>query len=60
VPQISTKPDAVLIVDAPEAAHASRVERARRRIGEHYYDRPEVRRTLASLILRRVRRAGAK
>ena len=29
------------------------VERARRRIRQGYYDRPEVRRTLASLILRR-------
>jgi len=36
------------------------VERARRRIGERYYDRPEVRRTLASLILRRMRRTGTK
>jgi hypothetical protein len=36
------------------------VQRARRRIGERYYDRPEVRRTLASLILRRIRRPGAK
>lgn len=29
------------------------VERARRRIRQGYYDRPEVRRTLAALILRR-------
>ena len=36
-------------VDATESA----VLRARRRIRERYYDRPEVRRTLATLILRR-------
>ena len=46
--------------EAPDVAHLPRVERARRRIGEHYYDRPEVRRTLASLILRRVLRGGSK
>ena len=60
MPQTSTKPSAVLAAEAPDVAHLPRVERARRRIGEHYYDRPDVRRTLASLILRRVRRAGSR
>lgn len=32
------------------------VERARRRIRQGYYDRPEVRRTLATLILHRAAR----
>jgi len=50
----------VLVVEASDVAHLPRVQRARRRIDEGYYDRPEVRRTLASLILRRVRRTGAK
>ena len=50
----------MLVSEAPDVAHLSRVQRARRRIGERYYDRPDVRRTLASLILRRVRRGGAK
>jgi len=30
------------------------VTRAKRRIHEHYYDRPEVRRTLVGLLLRRM------
>ena len=60
MPQTSTKQGTVLVSEAPDVAHLSRVQRARRRIGERYYDRPDVRRTLASLILRRVRRGGAK
>ena len=60
MPQTSTKQSNVLVSEAPDVAHLPRVERARRRIGERYYDRPDVRRTLASLILRRVRRGGAK
>ncbi|HYR69653.1 MAG TPA: hypothetical protein VER77_07195 [Candidatus Dormibacteraeota bacterium] len=60
MPQTSTKQSAVLVTEASEVAHLPRVERARRRIGERYYDRPEVRRTLASLILRRMRRTGTK
>ena len=35
------------------AGEATPVERARRRIRQGYYDRPEVRRTLATLILHR-------
>jgi len=50
----------VLVAEASDVAHLPRVARARRRIGERYYDRPEVRRILAALILRRVRRASAK
>ena len=60
MPQTSTKQGAALVAEASDVAHLPRVERARRRIGERYYDRPEVRRTLAALILRRVRRANAK
>ena len=48
------------MAEASDVAQLPRVERARRRIGERYYDRPDVRRTLASLILRRVRRRGTK
>jgi hypothetical protein len=60
VPQTSIKQSGVLVTEASDVAQLPRVERARRRIGERYYDRPDVRRTLASLILRRVRRRGAK
>jgi len=60
VPQTSTKQGGVLVAEASDVAQLPRVERARRRIGERYYDRPDVRRTLASLILRRVRRRGTK
>jgi hypothetical protein len=41
-------------VEEPDVAQLSSVERARRRIHRRYYDRPEVRRTLAGLILRRM------
>jgi len=50
----------VPVAEASDVAHLRRVQRARRRISEHYYDRPEVRRTLVSLILRRVRRTDTK
>ncbi len=43
------------LLDASEEKRAT-VERARRRISQHYYDRPEVRRTLATLILHRAAR----
>lgn len=52
--QISTKPAEVLAAEEPDVAQLPRVERARRRIDRRYYDRPEVRRTLAGLILRRI------
>jgi hypothetical protein len=60
VPQTSTKQSAVPVAEASDVAHLPRVQRARRRISERYYDRPEVRRTLVSLILRRVRRTDTK
>ena len=41
-------------MEEPDVGELPRVERARRRIDRHYYDRPEVRRTLAGLILRRI------
>lgn len=37
----------------PKEGSVSPVERVRRRIRQGYYDRPEVRRTLATLILHR-------
>jgi hypothetical protein len=43
------------LLDADDSKGAS-VERARRRVSQHYYDRPEVRRTLATLILHRAAR----
>jgi len=55
VPQTSIKHRAesrAALADAPETPGGS-VERARLRIRQGYYDRPEVRRTLATLILHR-------
>ena len=54
MPQTSTRPDAALAVPEPDAEKLPPVTRAKRRIDEHYYDRPEVRRTLAGLLLRRI------
>jgi hypothetical protein len=56
VPQTSTRPEAEQATAGPDAAAVPSVARARRRIDEHYYDRPEVRRTLAGLLLRRMLR----
>jgi hypothetical protein len=58
VPQTSTKRRSESkddLLDRDETAGGS-VERARRRIRQGYYDRPEVRRTLATLILHRAAR----
>jgi hypothetical protein len=55
VPQTSIKHRAEsreALVDAPDAPGGP-IQRARRRIRAGYYDRPEVRRTLATLILHR-------
>jgi hypothetical protein len=60
VPQTSTRPTAVLAAEEPDVAQLPSVERARRRIHRRYYDRPEVRRTLAGLILRRIATPKAK
>jgi hypothetical protein len=54
VPQTSTRPAEILAAEEPDVAQLPSVERARRRIDRRYYDRPEVRRTLAGLILRRI------
>jgi hypothetical protein len=54
VPHSSIREGGPLTAEAPEIEARSRIERARQRIGQHFYDRPEVRRTLAALILRRV------
>lgn len=54
MPQTSTKRRTESKDDLLETADAGTpVERARRRIRQGYYDRPEVRRTLATLILHR-------
>ncbi len=61
MPHTSTKnpPAAAQTVqDSHEFATAIAVTRARKRIREGYYDRPEVRRTLAALILRQAVRNG--
>lgn len=55
MPHTSTKNptgSASVVQDAPRSASAIAVDRARKRIHDGYYDRPEVRRTLAALILR--------
>lgn len=54
MPQTSTRTAGALAAEEPEVAQLPSVERARRRIDRRYYDRPEVRRTLAGLILRRI------
>jgi len=60
VPQTSTRRAATLLAEAPDNSQLPRLVRARRRIDDRFYDRPEVRRTLAALILRRVLRGGRK
>lgn len=54
MPQTSTRPQAGGAAPLADAESLPRVTRAKRRIDEHYYDRPEVRRTLAGLLLRRM------
>ncbi len=44
-------------IDAPPEA-TSRMAEIRRRIRDRYYDRPEVRRVLTHLLLRRMAREG--
>lgn len=54
MPQTSTKRRSESKEDLLDGADvATPIERARRRIRQGYYDRPEVRRTLATLILHR-------
>jgi hypothetical protein len=43
----------------PQVEASSRIAEIRRRIRDRYYDRPEVRRVLSHVILRRLARAGA-
>ena len=45
-------------IEAP-AEGMSRIEEIRRRIRDRYYDRPEVRRVLTRLLLRRMARESA-
>ena len=54
MPTVSIKRSAS--VDAPETNGL--VELARRRIGDGFYDRPEVRRTVAALLLKDLARAS--
>ncbi|HSQ59189.1 MAG TPA: hypothetical protein VLT84_01955 [Acidobacteriota bacterium] len=62
MPTVSTKdrathrPDEHAGPDPAEAEISGRVELARRRIADGYYDRAEVRRTVASLLLKRLAR----
>jgi len=55
VPHTSTKhpaASAAAVSDSHESSNDVAVNRARKRIRDGYYDRPEIRRTLAALILR--------
>lgn len=54
MPHTSTKNPAAnaAVQDAHDSQAAVAVSRARKRVRDGYYDRPEVRRTLAALILR--------
>jgi len=47
-------------IETPEIDAQSRVLEVRRRLREGYYDRPEVRRTLCGMLLRRLAAARAK
>jgi len=46
-------------IEPPATKATSRIEEIRRRIRDRYYDRPEVRRTLSRLIMRRLAREGS-
>jgi hypothetical protein len=52
VPTASTKDRPGL--ERPDGESGSRLERVRRRLAEGYYDRVEIRRTVARLLLRRL------
>ncbi|TMQ54015.1 MAG: hypothetical protein E6K77_02820 [Candidatus Eisenbacteria bacterium] len=41
-------------IEAPETEASSRLTEVKRRIRERYYDRPEVRRALSRLVLRKL------
>ena len=41
-------------IEAPETEASSRVTEVKRRIRERYYDRPEVRRALSRIVLRKL------
>lgn len=60
MPQTSTKRSGTQLTETPATSHLPRLVRARRRIDDRFYDRPEVRRTLAALILRKVLTGGRK
>jgi hypothetical protein len=46
-------------IEPPGTKATSRIEEIRRRIRDRYYDRPEVRRVLSRLILRRLARQSS-
>lgn len=52
MPHTSIKNPAATAVREAESPAAIAVDRARKRIRDGYYDRPEIRRTIAALILR--------
>lgn len=56
MPPTSIKHAAPADLATSRAGHSDSVDRARRRLREGHYDRPEVRRILAALILRRAAR----
>jgi hypothetical protein len=64
VPTVSTKdratqrPDEHAGSDPADTEPSGRVELVRRRIADGYYDRLEVRRTVATLLLKRLARSG--
>ncbi|MGH7681110.1 MAG: hypothetical protein ACRENN_03895 [Candidatus Eiseniibacteriota bacterium] len=60
MPPASTKSPLGTVAESAEGAQEPRVVRAKRRIGERFYDRVDVRRMLAALILKRVRRNRSK
>ena len=47
-------------IEAPEVEDAPQLTEIRRRIREGYYDRPEVRRSLGRVLLRKLARKNAR
>jgi hypothetical protein len=58
VPSVSIKGRSAVVPVAEDAA--GRIAVVRRRIAERFYDRPEVRRTVAALILKSLARASRR
>ena len=47
-------------IEAPETEASSRLTEVKRRIRERYYNRPEVRRALSQIVLRKLAHPAAK